>query len=50
MEKLKRGKEEKFQLLEEWKENQFRLIEESLEAGRKECIDSYEVFLSFYLF
>jgi len=42
IEKLKREKERKFQLLEDWKEDQFRLIEESVEAGRKECIDEYE--------
>jgi len=42
VEKLKKVREHKFRLLEEWKENQFLMIEESLEAGRKECNDEYE--------
>jgi hypothetical protein len=43
LEKLKRGKELKFCVLEEWRENQIRMIEESVEIGRRECEDDYEV-------
>lgn len=42
LEKLKRGKELKFRVLEEWRENQFRIIEESMELGRRECEEDYE--------
>lgn len=42
IDKLKKDKERKFILLDEWKEKQFKLIEESVEASRRECDDEFE--------